>query len=260
MSWNSISQRAWASILAALSSNKTVRSLSIAWNRLGTTGCRALASMLMQNSTLERLDLTNCGISSAYCETIAESVTHNASLRVLKLDDNTLGYAGTRVIARALQERRIRYSFSEGDSRMIDSSDTCWADAIVATFKEGTPSGKWLLQLSDSRHREVALKLAESARMFEGECWRNERYDGQRFSYHPDWKLPDKGNLEVDFVVVQAGDPDTCGSMEDADFDALCRILQNSRYSSECNFSSHMVCVKTCSRVGWDTAAPCSSR
>jgi hypothetical protein len=227
VSWNSISQRAAASILSALASNRSLRSLSLAWNRLGAPGCLALASMLPHNSTLERLDLTNCCMTSAQCEVIAEAIRHNGGLRVMKLDNNALGHAGAQAMTRALQEKHIRYSLTEGDGKM--SSIAGWADAMVATFDERTPSGRGSLQLKDPRHREVALKLAESASVFDGECWRNERYNGTRFAYTRSFKLPERGLLELDFFEMEPEVPDSCGTLEDKDFDTLGRIFQNLR-------------------------------
>ncbi len=246
VSWNSITQNGAACILSALSSNNSLRSLSLAWNRLGTPGCSALATMLPQNSTLQRLDLTNCGILAAHCDVISEGVRRNTGLQVVKLDQNALGHAGTKTITHALQERHIRYSITESDARMSGTGGGGSADAMVANFDECTPSGRWCLQLSDPKHRAVALRLAEYASMFDGECWRNERLDGRRFSYTSNWKLPDTGKLELDFVLLEPENADMCGTMEEKDFDALCNIFQNLRYTSESTSNARHACTHFC--------------
>jgi hypothetical protein len=232
VSWNSITQSGTACILSALCSNSTLQSLSLAWNRLGAPGCAALATMLSQNSRLQRLDLTNCGIIATHCNAIAEGVRRNTGLQVVKLDQNALGHAGAKTITHVLQERHIRYSITETDARMSGTGGL--EDAMVATFDECTPSGRWCLHLADPKQRTVALKLVEYASMFDGECWRNERLNGRRFGYTGAWKLPDTGKLELDFVLLEPENADMCGTMEEKDFDALCNIFQNLRYTSEC--------------------------
>lgn len=230
LSWNYFSPKGCADILSQLVTDDCLKVLSLSWNRVGDRGGAVLAPVFAHNQTLEKIDLSNCGISGRFAKDWVASLQENTTLQILKVDNNHLGYEGGYLLSAALSEKDIRYSMAEQggvSERMgVGASN---ADIMVASYMESNPTARWRLQLSDPKHRVVAVQLMNAAEQFDGECWRNEKFNGHRFTYKKGWTMPLKGWLELDFIHLDPNDPEIFGVMVDKDFQNLCTILTNLR-------------------------------
>lgn len=78
----------------------------------------------------------------------------------------------------------------------------------------------------------MAEKLLNQAEIFDGECWRNETYNGRRFSWDKGYVLPAQGRLDLDMVHLEPNEVERYGEMQEADFTSLLKVLRNQRSSS----------------------------
>jgi len=233
ISWNSIGPRAAAKLITAAGSKTSIKTLSLAFNRIGAEGVASLQEAISVSATLERIDLTCCGLTPAHASPIAKAFASAKALKIVKIDQNDFGYDGGLDLANAMQANGIQYCLTEGHIVAGSGGKHLGVgEQMVSSFSEGNPSGRFSLLLSDPRHRDVAEKLVNQADMFGGEAWRNETYNGERFSYQHGYVLPPTGQLCLDCVHLEPNDPEQYGKMEESDFVGLCKVLNNQRSSS----------------------------
>ena len=90
-------------LAAALSTNRSLRTLSLEWNSLGLfpEGFRAMASMLAQpTSSLTSIDMRNNRLTADAGTALASALRTNRSLNTIDLRWNALGELGTRSLSR----------------------------------------------------------------------------------------------------------------------------------------------------------------
>lgn len=233
VSWNSIGPGAAAKLISAAGSNGSIRAMSLAFNRIGKEGVASLQAAMAVNTTLQRLDLTCCGLSPGDVPPLSAAFASAKSLQIVKIDRNDFGYEGGQMLAIAMHSRGVQYCMTEGHAGGGSGGLHLGAgEQMVTSFSESNPSGRFSLMLSDPRHRQVAEKLVNQAEIFDGEAWRNETYNGQRFTFQNGYVLPSAGRLDVDVVHLEPNDPEQYGKMEESDFAALCKVLNNQRSSS----------------------------
>ena len=94
-------------------------------------------------------------------------------------------------------------------------------DAFNFTF--WNPSGHYMLNLAHPQQREVAKclilinrnvceqitknELRDRSQTGNKSCFRNEKHNGARFAWKPEWTLPKSGSFECDFVCLTTNRP-----------------------------------------------------
>ena len=212
-----------------------LRFLSLAWNRLGDPGWAAACGAIACSQSLEHLDLTSCGVPSidalqqpCLSNALEVSLRSNTALRVLRLDFSSLPLQEGAAVRAVLQGREPPISFLPRPGtlqipyimpgRPLLGSIPWIGKPIASRF------GHYKLDLSVHTHRMVAEDLARRGRIHSGENWRNEKYDGTRFSFSSDFTIPEKGWLELD--LCNLAEPMYSCQMEAKALRTLKRMLQ----------------------------------
>lgn len=115
---------------------------------------------------------------------------------------------------------------------------------LLDRFCGGNPSDRYRLDLQDPPSRMLAEQLlllsaweAENAKALERpdisqcgnyQCFRNERLDATPFLYGPDWDLPERGVLELDYAQMRRP-PKTAKVLENRVFDDFLERIQAER-------------------------------
>ena len=111
-------------IANAVSSSKTIRSLSLEWNSTGVfpDGVRALAEAISGHDSLNYLDLRNNRIGPDGAVQLASAIRSNKSLLRLDLRWNDMGSSGSRALASALEENRTLIHLAISGNGATDES------------------------------------------------------------------------------------------------------------------------------------------
>lgn len=109
-----------------LTTNTTLRRLSVAFNELGVDGAKSLAVGL-PNCTVQDLSLRGCSIGDEGATTIATALKDNKVLQSLTVADNGMGEKGASMLASFV---RLRLGAA---IRMVDPEGLCMSRAAHAT-------------------------------------------------------------------------------------------------------------------------------
>ena len=139
-------------------------------------------------------------------------------LHVFK-DTTTFNKAATLLIPR-IKDKHIRFALVRNFSSMSQSflSDLKINLGPAFNFCFWNPTGHYKLNLGQEAHREVAKcclvknrsafdavcrgELPDTSKEGNKSCFRNERIDGGKFVWSPEWVLPKTGTFEFDFIYL----------------------------------------------------------
>ncbi len=94
-------------ILSRLQDNRTAQEYTLSGLNLGTVRLRLLAQAVEKNSTLLGLHLCRKQITDTDMEIIVNMLAANTKLQKLELEGNSLGPAGARTLAKALENNSV---------------------------------------------------------------------------------------------------------------------------------------------------------
>mmetsp|Transcript_2653 Transcript_2653/g.8882 ORF Transcript_2653/g.8882 Transcript_2653/m.8882 type:complete len:672 (-) Transcript_2653:1990-4005(-) len=208
LSWNHLQLSDIRSISGGLAGNSTLQSLNLSWNGLSGSNVQrlnedcflAFTRALDTSHSLTELDLSYCRISETQAVFLCSAISTNKGLTSLKLDGNPIGDSITHVHAklRARQESVATFRYS---------ANGCTSNRSKARgFDDLNPSGHYRLDVSIAEDLRVLRILEKQAKRSDGEAWRSESCNGERFQYLPasgkPWRIPLSGVVELDFVLL----------------------------------------------------------
>jgi Ran GTPase-activating protein (RanGAP) involved in mRNA processing and transport len=118
-------------IAKELTTNTTLKHLSLRWNEIGDGGAIAIATALRTNKSLVELGLGSNGIGDNGAAAIAIALQINKSLRLLHLANNGIGDKGAVAIAGALQRNKSLRELGLCRNKIGDAGMTAIAQALT---------------------------------------------------------------------------------------------------------------------------------
>ncbi|KAG7401596.1 NLR, CARD domain-containing protein 3 [Phytophthora boehmeriae] len=119
-----------ALVARSLSTNHTVRKLTIHDHAIGDDGAAALSKMLCNNSTLESLDLHGNEISDRGVDALAQALYGHDSLKHLSLQGNLITDRGAEALAQAVRCNCTLKSLELVDNRITRVGAQALLDAL----------------------------------------------------------------------------------------------------------------------------------
>lgn len=131
---NLISHQGAAAISAFLADgDSSLQELLLDDNKkIGDEGVRAIAAAISSNITLKTLSLKSCGVGKLAAETLGSSLTTNMALRDLVLSGNTaIGSEGVEAISRGLRTNSALKKLDVSSCSVGDEGCAHLADALL---------------------------------------------------------------------------------------------------------------------------------
>lgn len=199
LSWNFIRAECIPAVADLLLQSAVVR-CNLAWNGLGNKGAEDLARVLAQNPELQYLDLSKTGIEDTGLIAIAEALRVNTTLVSLHLRGNPVKRHGVGALLQAIGVNCT--------VRDVGLQSLCLDRSGVGLFDRRNPTGKFLLDLSDSRDRTIVEEHRELDRQDEAsgiDNFLNVTLNGTPVAFADGediqtWTLPPQGMLAYDYV------------------------------------------------------------
>ena len=207
LSWNSFLCKGSTAVLEGMKAHPKLEEVHMEWNLLGHTGGVALGNVLGTTQSIQRIDVSHCSIPESATDSICAGLRKTSTLQNLRLQFNPLKLGVPRIKEAMLENKNwaeklpsIRLDHCDFDTTQYHSS------VVNATI----PTGHYKFDLSKPIDRKELDSLIALATRENGENWRNETLNGERFNYPTNtaWVPPAKGILELDFVHMEKSEDD----------------------------------------------------
>ena len=201
-SWNSFLCKGSTALLDSMKAHPKLEEVHMEWNLLGHTGGVALGNVLGASGTIQRIDVSHCQITESATDSICAGLLKNSVLKFMRLQFNPLRMGVPRIKDAMLENKKWGEKLPSINLYHCDFDGTQYYSCVVnATI----PTGHYKFDLSKPTDRKGLEFLINLATKENGENWRNETLNGERFNYphNISWVPPAKGILELDFVHME---------------------------------------------------------
>jgi Ran GTPase-activating protein (RanGAP) involved in mRNA processing and transport len=207
LSWNSFLCKGSTALLDSMKAHPKLEEVHIEWNFLGHTGGVALGNVLGASGTIQRIDVSHCQITESATDSICAGLLKNTVLKNMRLQFNPLKMGVPRIKDAMLENKKWGEKMPSINLYHCDFDGTQYYSCVVnATI----PTGHYKFDLSKPTDRKGLEFLVNLATKENGENWKNETLNGERFNYphNISWVPPAKGMLELDFVHMEKSEDD----------------------------------------------------
>jgi Ran GTPase-activating protein (RanGAP) involved in mRNA processing and transport len=181
LSWNKLGPASAIHLGQALRLNNTLLYLNLAYNGIKNEGAEAIGSALLLNICLVQIDLSYNGIGSHGTIEIAVGLRMDEHVQYLNMSGNPIGDAGGRALLESMN-----YHAGRREICMYDCSFEEEAAVDHHDYDLAYPTGKYKLDMSQTRSRCILYELLRIATVRRGCCFRNmeHRYFPAQVSGH----------------------------------------------------------------------------
>ena len=180
LSWNNLLSKGSAAVLEGMHDHPAVEEVHMEWNLLGHVGGVAFGRLLQSSQSLVRIDVSHCGIPESATEAICAGLASNVLLENVRLQFNPLK-EGVPLLKDVIFSNK-----NWADKAPQIRLDHCEFDVLKyssAVVNTDIPTGHYRFDISIPSHRAELEKLVTLGTHEDGENWRNETLDGQRFHF-----------------------------------------------------------------------------
>ncbi|KAK3260834.1 hypothetical protein CYMTET_30231 [Cymbomonas tetramitiformis] len=212
LSWNNIKSPGAKVLAHGLKDSFSIHKFNISWNGLGDTGGGFFGEMMYTNNSIKELDMSYARVGVDACMVIAEGLKKNMRLEYLSLNGNPLGEEGGRLLMAAVEVSASLKHIGLQDSNFSGLKQFVSLKgknpSSVQGYNMDLPDGHYQLDLGNPLHHAVVLELChlENKQQQESIGCTGIKLNGRSLGNNgllalgwPD-SMPDKGNLELDFV------------------------------------------------------------
>ncbi|XP_072133139.1 uncharacterized protein [Mobula birostris] len=146
-------------LISTLSTNQSLKELSLNDNKLGDSGVKLVSAALKNpESNIQKLWLWNVGLTVSGAKDLSPAISTNRSLMELNLNDNQLGESGVKLVSAALRKAECKIQkLWLRDVGLTDSGVEQLASAL------STNPSLMELNLNDNKLGDSGVKLVSEA-------------------------------------------------------------------------------------------------
>jgi len=234
LSYNNLRGPGFNKLAMALSESSNLNHLNLSWSGLDCDSALEITKALNKNMGLKHLDLGHNRIQDRGTIALIQCLREKHTLESLILDYNAIGQNGGAAISHAISNPTgcSRYGVIQGisiiGSLFQSQGKRQVADGGAMPGSTSTPvpptpekrklwyhygldklTDRYILDLSNAYERAIAVRMVEQAFLEEGDNWKEETFNGQKFDLEegesPEdlWDVPWEGVLSFTYMQTK---------------------------------------------------------